>query len=275
MTALCHLLLLAQVGAWAVRPAAPTVGDTVRIARTWQLEPGAQLRVGEFPPENLLELLARPATEVTDHAVRVRYVIALFEPGSHRVALPDIEILSATGPSRFVPGDTISIILRPVLPASDTALSPQPSLAPMARRVRRIEPLLILTMSVGVIGVAWGALRLRRHTSEPLQQQPFEKPEVPLSAWARAGEARAAAAVTAERLRGFLAERVPGADSILDPERFAEYLGANSDLPVRDIVGLLTALERAKFAPAFASDVMVLVDEVDQLIADLSSSDGE
>ncbi len=275
MTALCHLLLLAQVGAWAVRPSSPTVGDTVRIARTWQLEPGAQLRVGEFPPENALELLALPATEVTDRAVRVRYVVALFEPGSHRVALPDIEILSATGPSRFVPGDTISVMLRPVLPASDTALSPQLSLAPMARRVRRIEPLLILTLSVGVIGVAWGALRLKRHAGEHPLQKPFEKPEVPVSAWARAGEARAVAAVTADRLRGFLAERVPGADSILDPERFAEHLGANSDLPVREVVGLLTALERAKFAPAFASDVMVLVDEVDQLIADLSSSDGE
>lgn len=268
-------LSIAQAGGWAVTPSRVTVGDTIRISRTWSVEPGTQLRVGEFVPGSAAEVLSQPEVEVGEESVRVRFALALFEPGLLAVELPGMEMIAADGSIEVLEAELVSVTVRATLPAADTALSPRPSLGPVARDVRRIEPLLLLTAAVGIAGIMMALIRARRGSKDVLKTEPVNDYAIPLSSWVEAGEPRAVAVIAAERFRRFLCDRVPNLDPTFDIDSLEKRLGPDSDLPVREITELLNSLERAKFAPAFAADVIILVDDVDQIIAELAEQSSQ
>jgi hypothetical protein len=84
------------------------------------------------------------------------------------------------------------------------------------------------------------------------------------------GEARAVAAVAADRLRERIARLVPEADRSLATEECLSVLDAKRpDWPLRDLADLLRGLDRARFAPAVQSEVAQLVRQVDEMVRDL------
>jgi hypothetical protein len=87
------------------------------------------------------------------------------------------------------------------------------------------------------------------------------------------GEARAVAAVIAERLRGRIAALVPEAGRGLSAEECLTVLAQRrSEWPIRDLGAVLRELERARFAPAVGDDVVALAQQVDDLLGTLPSA---
>ena len=78
------------------------------------------------------------------------------------------------------------------------------------------------------------------------------------------------AAVAAERLRARIASLEPRAARTLSVEECITVLEeARSDWPLRAVADTLRGLERARFAPAVATDVEALVVRVDDLMTGL------
>jgi hypothetical protein len=260
------LLLLTLQGGWTVRPARPTVGDTVRIVRTHAAPAGMRARVHPLERSDLLEPLEAPTSGYAEGGVTVQYTVAFFAPGRHAVGLPEIELLHPDGRVQTVPADTVFVTVASVLPAEDDEPAPQPSLGPL-RRDRRSRAPLAAALGVSVVGVgAWILLRRRKGSRPATAGTPEPRPEPPVARWVAAGESRAVAAAVAERLRSVLARREPAAGRHLDTEEcIAVIQRSGSELPVRDLTQVLRELERARFAPAIPSDVVQVVRRAEEL----------
>ncbi len=266
------LALLLQVGAGAlvISPAAPSVGDTITVVRTIEAQADARARAQPLGSSLLVEPLADPAVSRGPEGIVVRYTFAMFEAGRHAVGVPPVELVYRDGRVELVPADTAWVAVRSVLPPGDSLPEPAASLGPIARFPTRSTPLFALVGLV-LLGITTWAVA-RRHTgprSEPAETR-TPAPVPPLMRWAAAGEARAVAAIAADRLRTRIAELVPEADRALSADECIAVLDArHPDWPIRDLTDGLHGLERARFAPAVASDVALLIDQVDVLIAAL------
>lgn len=265
------LLLLLQAGALVITPPAPSVGDTVVVERSLDLSRDVRARPQPLGTSLLVEPLSDPVVLRTDRGVVIRYVLAVFEPGRHGVAIPAVELLYRDGRVEVVGADTAWITLASVLPRGDSLPPARPSLGPLARYSASATPLLAL-LAVTLAGTG-GWLALRRRTrprpGEPESLAPAVPP--PLMRWVAAGELRAVAALATNRLRARIAALVPEADRALATEECIAVLEERRpDWPLRDLSQVLRALERARFAPAVPGDVLALVEQVDGLVQDLS-----
>jgi hypothetical protein len=260
-------LLLLQAGAWVIAPSRPTVGDTVELRRA--IAAGADVRVRAQPlgASLLLEPLADPAIDRTVSGVQVRYVVALFEPGRHAVAMPAVELVHRDGRVDLTPEDTAWITVASVLPPGDSLPAPRPSLGPLPRFPTRLWPLIALCLAA-VAGTASWAVARRRVRPAAAPPAPSGRPApLPLARWVTSGEGRAVAAVAAERLRGRIARQVPEADRSLGTDECIAVLERQRpEWPVRELTEILRGLDRARFAPAVPSDVILLVERADQMV---------
>jgi len=264
------LLALQAADPWIISPPAPTVGDTVVVERLVPVGADARLRAQPLGSSLLVEPLADPVVLRSDSGVLMRYVLALFEPGRHAVAMPSAEALYRDGRVEQIAADTAWITVAAVLPAQDSLAPPRPSQPPLARFPTRRLPLAILAGAVVAGMIGWAVWRRRRRAA-PSDVAPV--PAVgaaPLARWVSAGEARAVAAVAAERLRARIASLEPRAARTLSAEECITVLEeARSDWPLRAVADTLRGLERARFAPAVATDVEALVVRVDDLMTGL------
>lgn len=262
------LLALAQgAPVWTVSPAGPAVGDTIHAVRLLPGPPGTRARPGPLPATNVLEPLGDPRVVARGDRLLIGYDFTAFEPGEHAIAMPAVELLYADGTAETVVGDTARVRVRSVLPPGDSLPAPRPSLGPLARDARTPAPLITL---VGVVvgSAALWAVRRRRTRPRP-PPRVFEVPEADpsLARWVGAGELRAAAAATADRLRRAVAGAEPRAHAGLSVEEcLAALRQARPEWPLEDFEDTLRALERARFAPAVSSDVLALADQVTILI---------
>ena len=264
------LLAISQASAWVSSPPVVTVGDTIRIELTIPTPPGTRARVRPLGSSEVLQPLDDPVTLGSDSSITVRYVLALFEPGEHGVTMPDIELLRPDGTVETVLGDVAIVQVASVLPQSDSLPPPKLSQPPIARSATRLLPLLLLAVGASVITGAWGVMRRRKGPDVTGSAGEEERVGPPLTRWIGAGEPRAVAAVVAESLRRKIAEIKPQATCSLSTEECIQVLEAeSSDLPVREIGELLRSLERARFAPAVASDVMELTQQTEALVSSL------
>ena len=267
------LLLLAALQAaqpWVISPRAPTVGDTVVIERMVVVGPDARLRPQPLGSSLLIEPLADPVVQRAGRGAMVRYTVSLFEPGRHAVEMPSVEVLYRDGRVDQIPPDTAWITIAATLPGADSLPPPRPSRPPLARYPTRQLPLALLVGLVTLSAGAWAVGRRRRRREPPPSSPPRAGGPAPLARWINAGEARAVAAIASERLRERLAALEPRASRTLaSGECIAALEEARPEWPMRSLSELMLSLERARFAPAVASDVAILLTQVDALLADL------
>ncbi len=266
------LLIALQAPVWSAAPGAATVGDTVRLVRRLSAPPDVQARLQTLDASPLLEPLSPPRAAYAEGALTILYTVALFQPGEHAIPMPSAELLYPDGRVETVLGDTAWITVASVLPADDHVPPALPALAPVTRAARTPLPLIVMTCAVLLGTVAWGAARRRTGPVAPDDPAAAARPPAPVDRWMSAGEPRAVAAVTADAMRGLIAELVPQAGRHLDTEECLEVLrAAEVDWPLRDLSELLRALERARFSPAVPSDVVELVEQAERLAERLES----
>jgi hypothetical protein len=265
--------LLLQGGGWIVRPAAPTVGDTVRMERLVPAPPGAVGRARALTADELIEPLRPPEVLATRSGLVVRYTVAFFAPGRHEVAMPALEVVHPDGGVELVLGDTAVADVTAVVP--DTAETPEAreSRAPLGRVAPEPLPVVILGGGGLLLVVLWAVIRRRRGPLAGPAEPQSPAPDAPLLRWLAAGERRAVATLAMLRLRLRLEEAVPQANRGLALAECLEAVAAaRSDWPVRELVDLMTALERARFAPLAGDDLTELVDRADVLLDRLAAA---
>lgn len=273
-SALLMLVLGLQAPAWRVTPVAPSVGDTIVLARFVPAGPGAVARMRPLEATGLVEPLGPPMATTVPGGVRVTLRVALFAPGMHALAMPAIEVTHPDGMVEAILGDTAVVDVVPVIPDSVTDPRPMPSQAPLARPVRSLARTIAPAAVVLVILLAW--LAWWRRAPRPVKApSPDELPaELPLMRWLATGERRAVATLAEKRLRAAVAARAPDAASHLGHDDWIAALHRlGNDWPVDELIDVATSLERARFAPLAGDDLAELVDRVDVVVGRLAPSE--
>jgi len=270
MSPLLLLAIALQTATWTVRPAAPTVGDTVVLERLVPTEAGALGRTRMLDASEQLEPLGVPDIRAAEGGLLVRHTVALFAPGTHTVAMPAIEVLHADGTVEVIVGDTAEVVIVPVIPDTLATPQPMPSQAPLARPVRDPGRAAMPVLAVALLLGAWLAWRRRRPgTARPPVPAPAPI-DLPLMRWVATGERRAVAAIAVHRLREVVAATVPESATAAGPEAWAAAVAAaQPDWPVTELADVMRALERARFAPLVGEDLVELVDRADVVLGRL------
>src|SRR5829696_7645180 len=175
-----------------------------------------------------VELLGRPRVVITGDSARISYPAVIWTPGPQQIQLPGPLLLGPGGKVDSLPGDTVRIAVRSVLPRGvpDSLIRPQPRATLVIRRDTSPVPLIILWSLALALLVPVHLWWRRRGKPVPVALTPQELPDPPLDRWADDGEYRAVANVAAVRLRTALAQRVAGAHPGLDTERLLAELAA-------------------------------------------------
>lgn len=255
-----------QLSTWVASPGSVTVGDTVRLVRRVAAAPDVQARLRPLTATPALEPLSQPRAAYAEGDLTLLYTVALFEPGRHAIAMPPAELLYPDGRVETILGDTAWIQVTSVIPAEDTLPLPRDAADPLIRNPSRVAPLLVLfVLALGAVA-AWGVARQRTRPRPGPGDVAAGSVEPPIERWVAAGESRAVAAVTADRLREHISDIVPRAGRHLDTEECMHVLHDEvPEWPLRETGDVLRALERARFAPAVPSDVVELVERADRL----------
>jgi hypothetical protein len=248
--------------------ARPTVGDTVWVARTVAVPPGATLRPGDWDPTDSIERLGAPRVTVRGDSVDVAYPVVFWHPGELTVQVPGPLLLRSGGRIDSLPPQPVSLRIGSVLPAApiDSAIAPQPRADFVPRTSTTLGPLLIL---LGVVALLlaplhwWWRRRGRPHPRPALPMPGLLEP--PLERWADAGESRAVAAVAASRLRRLIAERAPAAHAGLDTEDLLRAVAGRFDWPLAELGDLLRSLDEARFGRAPFPDAAGLARWADEI----------
>ena len=254
MTWLLGCCLMMQAVVWEATPDVVTVGDTVWLERGLVVtDPSAQVRLGLLEASELLEPLGTPDVVNGPNGLVARYTIALFEPGDQTIELPDVQLVYDDGRVEVLVGGAAFVRVLSVLPAEDSLPPPRASRNPVSQPMSRALPATLLVVLVVVLTVGWGVQR-RHPRARPAWTMAQVAPEdVPLSRWIAAGEPRAVATVTMNRLRGEILQYVPDAGPSLELDKWIEAVRASRPKwPLRELTDVTHALERASFAPAIS-----------------------
>lgn len=265
-------LATAQGPAWDAFPATPTVGDTIWLVRALAVPAGWQVRAGKLEPTEDVEPLTEPSVRRVAGTWVVRYAVAAWKPGAHRLALPPIWRLGPDGGADSTAGGIATFSVASVIPDSLKDPTPQGALAPL-RAVHRnaVPPLVAVGIATGLL-VAGVAMRRRRpRTLAPRAHVPVER-EVPDARWLAAGEPKAVVARAMWRLRTALAKTVPDAHPALDTaECLSVVERARPHAPIRELRDLLEQLDRVAFASAHGTDVAALAVMARRLARDVAA----
>jgi len=277
MTALIALLLLSlQIPTWNVRPRYVSVGDTVTVARRYRVPPDATPILGRLEPTTAFELLSNPDVVRSEGSLLVRYRLAFFETGTIGVPMPDLELRGVDGQSEFVFGDTAFIGVTSVLPSGDGLPPPRASIGPFSYSQQTLIPVTVLVITAFTILGVWAYLRRRVRPRPDVIEPSLPQIEVPTQQWIMAGELRTVVATVSERIREEIASALPGAGRQLSTEECLKVVTSNRpDWPSRDISETLHALDRAQYAPAVPSDIALLVDQAEDIIAAIGEPEKE
>jgi len=256
---------------WVVTPAAPSVGDTIWVERSVSVPAGWQVRAGKLEPGEDVEPLADPAVLRTTGGWLVRYAVAAWKPGPHKLSPPPIWLLAPDGRADSSAAGSASFRVRSVIPDSLREPSPQGMLAPLrAAHETPVPPLVTASVAVGLLIAGIAQRRRRPRVLEPAPQVPLAR-EVPDTRWLAAGEPKAVAARAIWRVRAALAQAVPAAHDGLDTEEcLAVVQQERPDAPVRELSGVLEQLDRVAFASTPSSDVAALSAMARRLARDLA-----
>ncbi len=240
---------------------------SICLLRRLPVPPQVQPRLTPLEAGRAVEPLEEPQARYAEGELSVLYRVAVFLPGRQPIAMPPIELIHPDGRVESAAGDTVWVEVGSVLPASDTALAPRPALEPIPRESRRLAPLVGLV--AGVLGATtlWGFARRRTHPRPAAARLEGARLHPPVERWVAAGESRAVAALAAEGVRRRLNAMVPETDTAMSTEELLAVLEAERpEWPLKELSGVVRALERARFAPAVPSDVLELATEAERLV---------
>lgn len=255
---------LSQGAVWIARPAAPTVGDTVVVERVLPTAPGAMGRTRPLEPGDVLQPLGRPVLEPHPDGLLVRHRFALFSAGEHVLPMPAIEVLHPDGTVEIVLGDTAVVAVVSVIPDTARNPAPMPSQGPLARPVHRPGRAVLPVALVAAVLIAWLLWRRRSPGVAVAADGETPLPELPLMRWLQSGERRAVATLAAHRIREAVRELVPESARAASPDEWQALVADAAPSPaLAELADVLRALERARFAPLGADDLVELVDRAD------------
>jgi hypothetical protein len=229
----------------------PTVGDTIWLTRTVVVPASRTLRPADWNPPDPVELLGPPRVTLRGDSADVIYPVVLWRTGSETVEVPGPILLGANGSVDSLPGQSITLHIRSVLPAvpPDSTLAPQPRADFVPRRAVSVLPLLVLWLIAGLVlaPLHWW-WRRRGKERQVFTLPPPRGGEPPIERWADAGESRAVAAAATARLRWAIAEALPAAHVGLDSEELLRVIrAARPPWPLGELGDLLRSLDEARF----------------------------
>jgi hypothetical protein len=267
VNALLVAVLLAQGGGgWVVRPATPTVGDTVWLERVVPAPAGAVGRARPLTADELVEPLRPPEIVPSASGLLVRYAVAFFATGRHALPMPALEVVHPDGAAELVLGDTAEAEVRALVPDTVGLPEMRDARTPLGRVGREPWPAVVLGGATALGLALWSVWRRRRGPVPAPPGAGEAVPEVPLLRWLGAGERRAVATLAMLRLRRRIAHAVPDASAGMALAECLAIAGAGRpEWPLRELTDILTALERARFAPLAADDLTELVDRAEQV----------
>jgi hypothetical protein len=240
---------------------APTVGDTVWLSRMVALPPGHVVRAVDWEPADPVELLGRPKVVISGDSARISYPVVVWRPGAQAIELPGPLLLGPGGTVDSLPGQTVRLTVRSVLPVvpRDSVLPPQPRASLVSRRAVSLVPLAVLWSLAAAMLIPLHLLWRRRGPAMPAVRLPTESADPPLDRWADAGEYRAVANVAAVRLRSTVARQVPGAHPGLDTERLlAELAAVRPHWPLAELAAVLRKLDDVRFGVSGSPEALEL-----------------
>jgi hypothetical protein len=240
----------------------PTVGDTMWLTRTVLVPEGRTLRPADWTPPDPVELLGPPRVTLRGDSADVIYPVVVWRTGSETVELPGPILLGANGSVDSLPGQSITLHIRSVLPAvpRDSTLAPQPRADFVPRRTVSLLPMLLLWLIAGLLlaPLHWW-WRRRGKERKVFILPPPRGGEPPLERWADAGESRAVAAAATVRLRWAIAESLPAAHVGLDTEDLLRVMrAARPAWPLGELADLLGSLDEARFGERTFPDALGL-----------------
>ena len=243
-------------GVWQVRPAQPTVGDTIWLESVIIVPGGWGLRPGKLAPAERLEPLGDYALRRAPGGWLVRYSVVAWSPGTHTVALPLMWRLAPDGRADSLPGGHATVLVRSVIPDSVRHPEPRGAIAPL--RFERRSPLPPVGAGVLASLLLAAAVAWRRRPARDLPPAPPVRldPEVPDARWLAAGEPKAVAARAAHGLRVAIARALPEAHPALSAgECLAVVERARPHAPLGELRDLVERLDRVAFSAAHGTDV--------------------
>jgi hypothetical protein len=250
--------LAAQEPLWTVRPAAPTVGDTVVVSRRVATPDGWRLRAGKFESTEAVDALAEPMVQRDSGGWEVTYLLVAWVPGQQVVGLPPVWRLGPDGATDSLGGADVTVRVRSVL-GDDPHPQPEAALAPIERPWRRPWAPVVAGVLAAALGV--GAVVWRRRRSRPLAPElgPRRGAPIPDATWLAAGEPKAVAARAAGELRTALASAEPRAAVALSTVECLMVLeGRLPRATLGELTDVLAQLDRVAFASAHGADVGAL-----------------
>lgn len=247
---------------------APTVGDTIWVARTVAVPPGTTLRPADWDPPDPIQRLGPPRVTPHGDSTDVAYPIVIWRAGPITVNVPGPLLLTQGGRIDSVPPKPQELTIASVLPAAipPDSLAPQPRADFVPRTSVSALPLVILlAISVLLLAPLHWWWRRRGHPRSRPALTLLSQAGPPLDRWSDAGESRAVAAVAARRLRSVIAARMPAAHTGLDTEELLRVLAGRTDWPLAELGDLLRALDDARFGQAGLADASVLARRAEEL----------
>lgn len=258
MLAALALWAAVQDPGWTVRPAAPTVGDTVWLERRVTAPAGWSVRPGRLAPGGAVEPLGDPVAVRDASGWLVRYPVVAWTTGPQAVSLPVLWRLGPGGGADSGAAGVAAFTVASVLPDTGTP-APRPAREPL-RLGRRsaLAPVAAMFLAAGLLA---GAVRWRRRQprpERPAPQVPVER-EVPERDWIAAGERAAVAARAAAELRAAVARSVPEAHVGLTTEECLDAMArARPGVALAPVAAALRTLDEVAFGGAPEPDVAAI-----------------
>jgi hypothetical protein len=263
-------MMLVLAVALLLQARAPTVGDTIWVVRRVVASSAHAVRPADWQLTGDVELLGKPRVREADGVTEVAYPLVVWVAGTHTVSVPGPLLLAADGSVDSLPPTDTTLTVASVLPrnAADSSLHPQPQAGLVHRRTVEFLPLGILLAAALVLlaPLHWWWRRRGRPTAVAIDRRVAVPP---LARWAAAGESRTVLAAAAATLRAAIAAVEPDAHEGLDTAALLGRLTTAPGMPRDEIAEVLESLDRARFAGAAPSDVLVLHERATALARSL------
>lgn len=246
---------------------APTVGDTIWVARTVAVPAGATLRPADWTPADPVERLGPPQLSPHGDSVTIAYPVVVWRAGPLTVDVPGPILLGAGGRVDSLGPQAVALDIRSVLPRTPAeSLAPQPRADFVPRTTQSIVPVLVLAAVAALLLAPLHWWWRRRGRARPRPMLPSAgMSEPPLDRWADVGESRAVAAVAVTRLRAAVAAAMPEAHEGLDTEEVLTAIRGRFDWPLAELGDLLRSLDEARFGTIGFPDAVGLARWADEL----------
>ena len=245
-----------QMG-YAITPDTVTVGDPFRVVVRIRAPRGSTV---EFPAgpdsgaavEPLDPRQLRQGEDSASVDVSASWRLAAWDTGEQALQLGDV-VVRVDGRERRVPLTALTVMVSSVLPADSTERVPKPERAIFEFGRPWWHWLIAALAALGIIGLLlwWWWRRRRRRAgvvADPFAEAEAEFERVERLGLVEAGERGRYVALMVEVLRGYLARRIPTANTALTTSELLIAVRDHATVPVNRLALVLADADLVKFA---------------------------